>query len=131
MVRHPRSLWAPCRSRQLLKIKGMLDAEAVVVGYTSGRETDKGSKLLGKMGALIVKYAGKCFELSGFTDEERTLAPEGAFEFAASNPGKVLPDWIYNPNFPVGSTVSFKYRELTDAGLPKEARFWRKYSITL
>ncbi|MCH7649284.1 MAG: hypothetical protein IIA83_11860 [Thaumarchaeota archaeon] len=33
---------------------------------------------------------------------------------------------IYNPKFPRGSIVTYRYRESTDDGLPKEARFWRK-----
>ena len=42
-----------------------------MVGFTSGRETTKGSRLLGKIGALIVDYQGKRLELSGLTDAER------------------------------------------------------------
>ena len=45
-----------------------------MVGFTSGRETHKGSRLLGKIGALIVDYQGKRLELSGLTDAEREFA---------------------------------------------------------
>jgi len=133
MVRNPMSLWAPQRSRTLLKIKTLLDAEAVVTGYTWGRETDKGSKLLGKMGALICKFKGHTFELSGFTDDERVMSVVGinpadnAFEYGCSHPGEIIPETFYNPKFPRGSIITFKYRELTDSGIPKEARYWRKY----
>lgn len=136
MLRHPTSFWVPQRSRQLLKAKGMLDAEAEVIGYVFGRETDKGSKLLGVMGAMIVKWNGRIFELSGFADEERWICPasgEGVgsehsgYEFGCAHPGERVPDSFHNPQFPVGSRVTFKYRELSDSGVPKEARFLRTH----
>lgn len=136
MLRSPVSFWAPCRAKTLLKVKSVQDAEAEVVGYVWGRETDKGSKLLGKMGALVVKdWTGKRFELSGFTDDERTMCfyegvDHGYHRVAAeghANPGKPVSGTIHNPMFPMGSRVSYRYRELTDAGLPKEARYWRRH----
>ena len=36
----------------------------------------------------------------------------------------VVPDWITNHTFPRGQ-VTFRYRELSDDGVPKEARYWR------
>lgn len=131
MVRAGYCPWVPERSYNILKIKKLLDAEATVVGYTTGRETDKGSKHLGRMGALIVSFQGKQFELSGFTDEERRLIDsngniETAHEWARQNPEKVCPSWIENPSFKRGSIVSFKFRELTDDGIPKEARYFRR-----
>lgn len=135
ILRHPLSFWAPQRSRQLLKVKGVLDAEAEVIGYCWGRETDRGSKLLGKMGALVVRFQGKTFELSGFTDEERVMrmiGPGGtgydsAFAMGCANPGKPVDEGVSNPNFPRGSIISFKYRELSVEGIPKEARYYRRY----
>lgn len=132
VLRHPTSLWAPQRARTILKVKGMNDAEAEVMGYVWGRETDKGSKLLGKMGALVVRYNGRLFELSGFTDEERlmittdTKSYDTAFAIGCDNAAKPIPEGIHNPKFPRGSIVTFKYRELTNDGIPKEARYWRK-----
>lgn len=133
MLRHPTSFWVPQRSRQLLKAKGMLDAEAEVIGYVFGRATDKGSKLLGLMGAMIVRWNGRIFELSGFTDEERWLCKMGAgsddsaYDFGCEHPGERVPDGFHNPKFPVGSRVTFKYRETTDTGVPKEARYLRPH----
>ena len=40
-------------------------------------------------------------------------------------PGKSVSSSIESKNFPIGSEVRFKYRELTDDGKPKEARYWR------
>jgi DNA ligase-1 len=152
MLRRTHSIWVPGRTHDLVKIKKLLDAEAEVVGYTTARETAKGSKLLGLMGALVVKYNNQVFELSGFTDNERVLVggderevstnirPEAralivepkAYKWAIDNPspengaGTRVPDWIGSINFPRGSRVTFRYRELTNDGIPKEARYFRK-----
>lgn len=133
ILRAPNSLWVPERAKTLLKVKKLKDAEAVVIGYTTGRETDKGSKLLGLMGALVTKFNGKRLELSGFTDAERLLAPlDGSLGireselWAKAHPGEECPYWIHNPNFPRGSRVTFQYRELSDDGIPKEARYYRR-----
>ena len=67
-----------------------------MVGFTSGRETSKGSRLLGKIGALIVDYQGKRLELSGLTDAEREFAdPTWPATGPPSNPGHdMLPYWV-------------------------------------
>jgi len=133
MFRDPMSYWMPQRSHSLLKYKPFSDAEGIVVGYVGGRATDLGSKLLGKMGALILDFEGKRLELSGFTDDERGLAwidlgHKVSAETAAKQmyAGVELPENMQAYNFPRGSTVTFKYRELSDTGIPKEARYWRK-----
>lgn len=126
MLRHPDSYWSPCRSHELVKVKKLHDMEGTVIGYTSGRRTDLGSKLLGKMGALIIRLDNdKTMELSGFTDSERELVPE-AVEWATNNPGCVLPDEYEAVAFPRGSRVTFKYRGTSNDGIPQEARYWRK-----
>jgi len=131
MVRRAWGPWRPERSSDLLKIKPFDDSEGIVVGYTWGRKTDLGSKLLGLMGNMVVSWQGQRFELSGFTNEERRLEWEGSFETAyamgCALPGEPCTAGISSPRFPLGSTVTFTYRELTDAGIPKEARFWRKH----
>ena len=96
------------------------------MGFTSGRETNKGSRLLGKIGALIVDYQGKRLELAGLTDAEREFADPMARDWAANNPGQDAPYWIEGKRFRKGQTVTFKYRELSDDGIPKEARYWRR-----
>lgn len=127
ILRHPTSYWVTQRAKTLLKVKGEQDDEATVVGYVWGRETDRGSKLLGLMGALVVEWLGQRFELSGFTEEERRMVgpPESSME-GYINAGLPISSVWSNPNFPIGSRITFRYRELTDKGIPKEARYWRK-----
>ena len=137
MLRNPMFLWTPKRVDHLLKFKPFNDAEGIVVGYTWGERTDLGSKLLGKMGALVVEWSGKRFRLSGFTDEERMMvdsrisdhssALSAAYSEGCNHPGEMVVSEITNPRFPRGATVTFRYRELTQDGLPKEARYWRQY----
>ena len=132
MLRAPHSLWTPARAHTLLKVKGLHDMEGTVVGCTHGRRTELGSKLLGKMGALILKLdSGVRLELSGFTDEERALTTADgdvvkAREFAEAHPGEDAPLWILPSKFPIDSRVTFRYRELSDDGVPKEARYLRR-----
>lgn len=123
MVREPKSVWLPYRSNFLLKVKGMIDAEATVIGYIAGQGKHKG-----RLGALHCKYNEKEFDLSGFTDTERSMQSSNdhsAIAWLMANPGAIVPQWIYSSIFPIGSQVTFRYRELTDSGIPKEARYSR------
>ena len=126
VVRNPEAVWTPKRHRAILKYKPFSDAEARVTGFTTGRETAKGSRLLGKIGALIVDYQGKRLELAGLTDAEREFADPMARDWATNNPGIDAPYWAEGRQFKKGQAVTFKYRELTDDGIPKEARYWRR-----
>ena len=82
----------------LLKMKPFDDAEAVVVGYQTGK-----GKHLGKLGALRVRTPeGREFSLgTGFTDEQRKKPPA------------------------MGETVTYRYRDVTNSGLPRFASFLR------
>jgi DNA ligase-1 len=126
VIRDPQSGWRPKRHKGLLKYKPFDDAEAVLVGFTSGQKTDKGSRLLGKIGALIVDYDGKRLELSGMTDPEREFLQPKEIEYAVEHPGEDMPADFAAVHFTVGDRITFKYRELTDDGIPKEARYWRR-----
>ncbi len=117
------SIWYPERSHNILKAKKLDDAEGFVIGYRTGKITDKGSKNRGKLGALIINYEGIVFELSGFTDEERTLNKS---DWAYDNPDQECPDDVFAVHFPIGTDVTFKYRGTSRDGVPQEARYWRK-----
>ena len=86
------------RSDTLLKLKSWLDAEAVVVAHLPGK-----GKYAGLLGALRVRMNdGREFRLgSGFTYEQRKNPP------------------------PLGSVVTYRYRELTSKGMPRFASFLR------
>ena len=81
-----------------MKLKKHQDAEAIVIGHTSGK-----GKYKGLLGAVEVKTVdGIVFNIgSGFSDAQR------------ANPPKV------------GTIITFKYNGLTNAGIPRFARFWR------
>lgn len=129
ILRDAKALWVPKRVKDLLKYKPFDDAEGKVVGYTSGRETAKGSKLLGLIGALILDYEGKRLELAGLTNEEREFDSPEMTDHARANPGVDMPSHFQGKHFKRGDTVTFKYRELSDDGIPKEARYWRKPAV--
>lgn len=129
VIRDPKSIWTPKRHRGILKYKPFSDAEGAVVGFTSGRETNKGSKFLGKIGALILNFNGQRLELAGLTDEERTFATLDMENYAKHNPGIDMPTHFAGKHFRVGQLVTFKYRELSDAGIPKEARYFRQRDV--
>lgn len=126
IIRDP-DTWYECkRVHSLLKVKPTDDMEGTIVGYTSGRKTDLGSKHLGRMGALIVMLpSGKLMELSGFTDAEREFACDECANYAADHPGEQMPQWVTNPHFPIGRVVTFKFRGFTADGIPQEARYMR------
>lgn len=125
VIRNPKGLWTPRRVNDLLKYKPIDDDEGILTGFTCGRKTDKGSKHLGRIGALILEYKGKRLELSGLTDVEREFATEEDRHYGNEHPGEDMPADTQAVRFKLGQRITFKYRELSDAGLPKEARFFR------
>jgi len=129
VLRKPTSIWTPKRSWDVLKYKPFIDDEGTLVGFTSGRKTDKGSKLLGKIGALILDYNGKRLELSGLTDKEREFSNSRAVNEAIKNPGVDMPNWVEARYFKRGQRITFIYRELSDDKLPKEARYFRQQGL--
>jgi hypothetical protein len=137
ILRLPSSEWEPRRSPYVFKLKAERDSEATVIGYTFGL-----GKHHGRLGSLRCLWSNNGssveFDLGGFTDEERILTKNGAFLASQDqNAGKSWPGPLFvadplnstpayiSDKFPLRFVVSFKYRELTDDGKPKEARFWR------
>lgn len=142
MLRSPVSFWTPERSWNLLKVKTLQDMEGTIVGYRWGKPTDLDrsltgdatDKLLGLMGCVILKLdSGVTFDLgSGFTHAERVMGDkhhiisDAVKAHGIANPGLEVPEWIENPLFKRGEKITFKYRELSNDGVPKEARYMRK-----
>lgn len=98
VLHHGNARYRYGRSEALLKYKPHDDAEARVIGYSPGR-----GKYAGKLGALLVQRAdGLRFRLgSGLSDAQRARPPR------------------------IGSHVTYRYNGLTDAGVPRFARFLR------
>ena len=73
MIKDPKSKYEGTRSKSLLKVKVMLDAEATVVGKEFG--TGRCAEM---MGALVVKdQNGLIFKIgTGFTDAQRKNPPK-------------------------------------------------------
>lgn len=94
MLRKPSSTYQTKRTKNLLKVKPVKFGIGKVIGWTEGK-----GKYNGLIGALIVDWEGKIFKLSGMDDSKR--------ESLKSFKGM----------------VRFKYRDTTNDGKPKEARF--------
>lgn len=123
MYRSPNDVWIPKRVDTIIKHKPWLDAEGVVIGYKAGN-AGKTGKMLGLIGALIVQSVMKgkeiTFELSGMTDEERSFTPHEEMIEGEKCVG-------LSPHFPLGKKITYRYRELSVDGVPKEARYHRPY----
>jgi len=129
VIRNPNAIWTPKRHRGILKYKPYTDCEVRITGFTSGRETNKGSRLLGKIGALITDFQGQRLEVAGLTNAEREFLNPDMGRTAAENPGQDMPAFFQGKHFKVGDSITIKYRELSDAGLPKEARYFRNRDV--
>lgn len=90
--------WKPGRSNALRKLKPLPDEDARVVAHLPGK-----GRHAGRLGALVLQLPnGQRFALgTGLTDAERDTPP------------------------PVGSVVTFRYRDHTPTGLPRFASFLR------
>ena len=103
MLHRASALYVAQRSDDLRKLKPLDDAEASVVGHVPGK-----GKHTGQLGALLVELpatdgqAARRFKLgTGLSDAQRRAPPA------------------------VGSWVTFNYRGLTGAGVPRFASFVR------
>ncbi len=96
MLRKPGSRYETGRSSSLLKVKSFVEAEARVVRHKAGRGRHKG-----RLGALVVELpSGDEFSVgTGFSDAQREDPPA------------------------VGSVITYRYQELTKAGIPRFPSF--------
>lgn len=102
MLHRADALYETGRSRALLKLKPLQDADAVVVGHQAGQ-----GRHAGRLGALRVRtQEGREFLLgTGFSDEQRDQPPA------------------------VGTVVTFTYQGTTAQGVPRFASFLRVRSV--
>ena len=122
ILTNPEVVVSMTRTQNSLKVKPRDDSEGIVIGYKSAQR----GKIEGMLGALIVQWEGKVFELSGFTDEERRLSESS---WAYAYPGEELPEDVWCLAFPRGTQVGFTYRGLTDDGIPNEGVYKREKHI--
>jgi DNA ligase-1 len=96
MLRQPGSRYEPGRSPTLLKVKRFHDAEAQVIEHQPGAGRHKG-----RLGALLVALPnGTTFSVgTGLTDAQRDNPPR------------------------LGSTITFRYQELSERGVPRFPSF--------
>lgn len=96
MLRRAGSKYESGRSATLLKVKRFFDSEARVLQHLEGAGRHKG-----RLGALLVELEdGTTFSVgTGFSDAEREDPP------------------------PVGSFITFRYQELSEAGVPRFPSF--------
>jgi len=96
MMRKPHSRYESGRSITLLKVKNFYDAEARVLKHIEGAGRHKG-----RLGALFVELEnGTTFSVgTGFSDAEREKPPAP------------------------GSLITFRYQELSEAGVPRFPSF--------
>lgn len=98
MLRRADAPYAAGRSAAMFKLKPVQDAEAVVLAHLPGR-----GRHAGRLGALQVRSdRGQVFHIgTGFSDAERDAPPAP------------------------GERITFAYRGLTEAGVPRFASFLR------
>lgn len=97
MLRKPGSMYIPKRSGTLLKMKGVLDGIARVIGHQPGK-----GKHTGRLGALRCEDVESSVEFrvgTGFSDSERENPPG------------------------VGDLIRYVYQELTRDGVPRFPRY--------
>jgi DNA ligase 1 len=102
MLRKPNSKYEHKRSRTLLKMKPVHDAEAVIIGYKLGAGKYKG--MLGSFQCHLQKNPKIKFYISGMDDAIRKS---------------------YKTTHPIGTVITFQYNETTSKGVPRFARYIR------
>lgn len=95
MLRDPRMAYVAGRTSQLLKIKPVDHAEAVVIGHKPGR-----GHLQGLVGSLVCRTGDRVFCVgSGLNEDQRRSAPV------------------------IGATITYSHKGLTAAGIPRHPSF--------
>jgi DNA ligase 1 len=101
MIKDPNSAYEGKRSKKLLKVKVFQDAEAKVLAIEKGQ-----GRLANLMGKILVKdiKSGVEFRIgTGFDDAKRKSPPK------------------------IGTIVTYKFQNLTDAGIPRFPVYMRDH----
>jgi hypothetical protein len=104
VFRDPHQIWWPSRVKYARKEKSVNDAEAIITGWTDGKD-----KYEGMLGAVVCEYDGPMglveLELSGMDDDKREMTENGE-----------------PVHYKVGDIITFAYRTHSAEGIPIEAR---------
>ena len=103
MLRAPNSPYEGKRSKYLLKVKQLFDAECRIIGYKKG--TGKYKRYLGAFECALEKDPKIKFTISGMDDEIRMN---------------------YKTTHPIGTLVTFTYMGLSAKGVPRHPNYLRK-----
>ena len=98
VLRNPNAPYERKRSTQILKLKNTYDEECTVIAHHKGK--GQFENILGSL--TCENHRGKFKIGSGFNLSERENPP------------------------PIGSTITYKYRGLTNSGKPRFATYWRE-----
>ena len=98
VLRNPNAPYERKRSTQILKLKSTYDEECTVIAHHKGK--GQFENILGSL--TCENHRGKFKIGSGFNLSERENPP------------------------PIGSTITYKYRGLTNSGKPRFATYWRE-----
>ena len=98
VLRNPNAPYERKRSTQILKLKSTYDEECMVIEHHKGK--GQFENILGSL--TCENHRGKFKIGSGFNLSERENPP------------------------PIGTTITYKYRGLTNSGKPRFATYWRE-----
>ncbi len=113
------------RSKTLLKVKTTTEAEGVVVGHEPGK-----GKHLGRLGALVVSLRkvyptpGKAILVNGTLlkimqrDDQCVQVGTGFTDHEREHPPKI------------GSVITYRFQELTPAGIPRFPAYVRVRTVS-
>jgi DNA ligase-1 len=111
MLREPGSLYVRGRSNSLLKVKTFFDSEAICIGTTAGK-----GKHRGKIGALKVRIP----ETVNLQIGQKKCTLVRGIEFEV---GTGLSDVERASQGQFGKTITFRFQELTNKGVPRFPSF--------
>ena len=112
MLREPESLYVPKRSKTLLKVKQWQTADGIVVGHEPGK-----GKHRGRLGALVVSLRQITKECCGLQAGHKLLKIMESDQTVNVGTGFSDREREHPPR--IGSVVTYKFQELTPAGIPR------------
>jgi DNA ligase 1 len=111
MLRQPGSAYETRRSSTLLKVKTFFDAEATVIGYKDGKNSNKG--LVGALECVVPEHV--TLQIGG---KSCTLKKGTTFHVGSG----LTANHRRNPP-KIGSIITFRFLELTKDGVPRNGSF--------